>query len=741
MWFAIGFTVACALGIYLSFGFWLLLAALFCLPCAIVLGIGDFQNRKRSALALWGCFVCFLWLYGYDALYLSPARGLDGQTQILSVEITDYSRGVSTEGKIDINHKTYRICVYPDGIQTLSPGDVITGSFQLRYTAAGGAKEETHHQGKGIFLLGYSKDTPTVIHNQPGRLDYLGARLRHKITDIMDSVFPADVLGFARALLLGDSSRLTYEEDKAFQISGLRHVIAVSGLHVSILFSLVYLLVGKKRGLTALIGIPVLLFFAAAAGFTPSITRACIMQVLMILALLFNREYDPPTALSFAVVTMLAVNPQTITSVSFQLSVACMVGIFLFSQRISAYLLDEKRFGPAKGKTVRARMTRWICGSVSVTLSAMATTTPLCAWYFGCVSLVGILSNLLTLWVVSVIFYGIMLACAAGAIWLPAGKAVAWCIGWPIRYVLITAKTLSAFPLAAVYVYSTYIVAWLIFIYVLFAVFLFLKDKRPVLFACCVLFALGISVGASYLEARADDYRITMLNVGQGQCIILQNENSCYLVDCGGDTPEGAADLAGDYLLSMGITRLDGVIVTHYDTDHASGVPLLLTRIWADRLYLPDVEETDAIRTQLCQIYTEGITWVEPDRILPIPEMDITVFAAAAGKTDNESSLCILFQPKNCDILITGDRTVSGERALLAQTDLPELEILIAGHHGGKTSAGYELLKKTSPAVVLISVGADNPFGHPSPQTLDRLDLYGCKVLRTDLEGTIIIGG
>lgn len=745
MWFAIGFTAACALGIYLSFGFWLLLAALFCLPCAIVLGRGDSQNRKRAALALWGCLTCFLWLYGYDCLYLSPARGLDGQTETLTVEITDYSYHMDfstvADGKLKIDNKTYRICVYLDGKQSLSPGNQIEGKFRLRYTAAGGAQKETYHQGKGIFLLAYDEEEPVITFCQPGKLDYLGPRLRYQITQMMDAVFPEDVLGFARALLLGDSSLLTYEEDKAFQVSGLRHIIAVSGLHVSILFSLVYLLVGKRRGLTALIGIPVLLLFAAAAGFTPSINRACIMQGLLILALLLNREYDPPTALSFAVVTMLAVNPQTITSVSFQLSVACMVGIFLFSQKITNYLLDEKRFGPAKGKSVGARLIRWVCGSVSVTLSAMTTTTPLCAWYFGCVSLVGILSNLLTLWVVSFIFYGIMLACIAGAIWLPLGKIVASCIGWPIRYVLITAKTLSAFPLSAVYVYSSYIVAWLIFCYVLFAVFLFLKDKRPVLFACCVLVALGISIGASYLEARVDDYRITMLDVGQGQSIILQNDTGCYLVDCGGETPQKAADLAGDYLLSMGITRLDGVIVTHYDTDHASGLPLLLTRISADRLYLPDVEETNTIRTGLCETYAESITWIEPDSTLPIPEMDITVFAAEAGKTDNESSLCILFQPENCDILITGDRTVSGEQALLAQTDLPELEILVAGHHGGATSTGHELLKKTSPAVVLISVGEDNPFGHPSEETLGRLRMYGCKICRTDVEGTIIIGG
>lgn len=745
MWFAIGFAGACALGIYLSYGIWLLLAALFCLPSAIVLGRRNSQNRKRTSLALWGCLVCFLWLFGYDSLYLSSARELDGQTEILAVEITDYGNqmdyGTVAEGKLKIDNKTYRVRVYLEGEQSLSPGNRIEGKFRLRYTAAGGAQKETYHQGEGIFLLAYQEEEPVISFCQPGYLEYLGPRLRYKITGIMDLVFPADVNGFARALLLGDSSLLTYEEDRVFQISGLRHIIAVSGLHVSILFSLVYMLAGKHRGLTALIGIPVLLLFAAAAGFTPSITRACLMQILMILGLLLNREYDPPTALSFAVVTMLFVNPQTITSMSFQLSASCMVGIFLFSQRITNYLLNEKRLGAAKGKPVCVRLIQWLCSSVAATLSAMTTTIPLCVWYFGCVSLVGILSNLLTLWVISFIFYGIMLACTAGAIWLPLGKAIAWCAGWAIRYVLLVAKTLSAFPLAAVYVYSTYIVAWLVFCYILFAVFLSSREKHPVLFTCCIMIALGISIGASYLEARADAYRITMLDVGQGQCIILQNETGYYLVDCGGDTPEKAADMAGDYLLSMGITCLDGIIVTHYDTDHAGGIPLLLTRISAQKLYLPNVQDTGSIRDQLIRTCGERIIWVEPEAIVTIPEADIRVFAAAPGESDNESSLCILFQPENCDILITGDRTASGERALMAQTELPELEILIAGHHGGASSTGDELLKKTSPAVVLISVGEDNMYGHPSRLTLDRLSLHGCKVFRTDIEGTIIIGG
>jgi hypothetical protein len=186
------------------------------------------------------------------------------------------------------------------------------------------------------------------------------------------------------------------------------------------------------------------------------------------------------------VLTMLVVNPIAVTSVSLQLSAGCMVGIFLFTGRIHDYFLDEKRFGPAKGKSLKAKLIRWIVGSVSVTLGAMSVTTPLCAAYFGLVSLVGILTNLLTLWIISFVFYGIMAACVAGVAWLPLGKGIAWLISWPIRFVTGTATLLSSFPIAAVYTCSIYIVLWIVGCYVLLSVFLFCRKKHPIQLVCCM---------------------------------------------------------------------------------------------------------------------------------------------------------------------------------------------------------------------------------------------------------------
>ena len=134
------------------------------------------------------------------------------------------------------------------------------------------------------------------------------------------------------------------------------------------------------------------------------------------------------------------------------------------------------------------------------------------------------------------------------------------------------------------------------------------------------------------------------------------------------------------------------------------------------------------------------IRWVPCECRLEIEDF-LAVYSAEEGKTNNESSLCVLFQPENCDILITGDRSSAGEVALLEKADLPDLEILVAGHHGADSSTSMELLNQTRPEVVLISAGADNRYGHPNWETLERLKLFGCKVYRTDLEGTIILRG
>ncbi len=745
MWFTIGFTAACVIGIYYAAGIWFFLLFIFSLLGTVTTACLKSKNARIAALVVLGCTVGTLWLWNYDSLYLIPARDLDGQSMETTVLVTDFSQsrdnGISVEGQLLRNGKKYRVQMYLHTDAHLSPGDVVTDEFYFRYTADGGSKEPTYHQGKGILLLAYGGENTAISFADgfPGK--YFAAELRRSILSLLDKIFPQDVLGFARALLLGDRSKLTYEVDTAFSEAGIAHVIAVSGMHVSILFSLIYLLSGRRKAATAILGFPVLLVFAAVAGFTPSIVRACIMQALMILALLLDKEYDPPTALAFAVLCMLAVNPLCITSVSLQLSVMCMIGIFLFSGRIHDYLLDKKRFGPAKGKSLKSRMIRWFAGTLSVTLGATVMTTPLCAYYFGTVSVVGLVTNLLTLWVISIIFYGIMAACVLSLLWLPLAQAVAFVVSFPMRYVILVARLLSRVPLGVAYVNNPYVIAWLVFAYILISAFMAWKRKRPVLLGVCMALSLLIALGLSWLEPRLDNFRVTVLDVGQGQSILLQYDDKNFLVDCGGDGASQAADTAAAELLSQGIRRLDGLIITHFDADHAAGAELLLSRIPADAIYLPNAEPEHRIRNTLEDKYGNQIEWLDFGEVLTTDSYPLTIVAAESESAGNDSSLCVLFQPDNYDILITGDRDLAGEKELLSQISIPELELLVVGHHGSASSTGYELLQATSPAVAVISVGEGNSYGHPDKAVLDRLQVAGCTVWRTDQDGKMTFRG
>lgn len=741
MWFTIGFGGACGFSAYLMNGDIPLALLIACLMgAALLLLLGDRAKWLRIAsVILLGATTAFVWIGFLDWSYLNEAKALDGKAVEATLSARDYSYatdyGSAVDAELIHNGRTYQVRAYYSGDTPAFPGDNLSGTFRFRLTLKTDTREATYHQGKGIFLLAYGDETVTVTDGTAKPRDY-PAILRQRLLTLIDDCFPEDTAFFARALLLGDGTGIDYETDTAFRISGIRHIIAVSGLHVTILFSLIYVLSGKRRGLTALLGIPILILFAAVAGFSASVTRACIMQILMILAMLFQKEYDPPTGLSFAALVMLIANPLVITDIGFQLSVGCMAGIFLFSARIQGWLSDPKRLGSGKGNGIMPRLKRWLISSVSVSLSAMSITTPLIAIHFGTVSLMGVVTNLLTLWMVTYIFYGIMLVCVAGVLWVPLGKILAWVVSWGVRYVLTVAKCLAKFPLAAVYTESGYIIAWLVFAYLLLAIFL-LRRKSALTLICCITLGLCAALLSSWAEPMVNECRVTVLDVGQGQCVLLQSKGRSFLVDCGGDNDEAVADKAAETLLSQGITRLDGLILTHFDRDHAGGAEYFLSRIRADRIYFPPRLDDAGIGISLYQALKAETLAVEESTVLDYEDLKLTIFVPGIGKSDNKSGLCVLFQTENCDILIIGDQDISGERQLLKQTELPKLELLVVGHHGSKYSTGRELLEATLPETAVISVG-DNSYGHPAQEVLDRLTAYGCQVYRTDQQGTIV---
>ncbi len=729
---ALGMFSGCAFGAYL-FQSKLLLPLTIFFVIAIVLHIC--LKMQRAALLFLGLLFGIFYTAGYSRYYFDTAAPYDRTTQTVTITATAYSEkldyGIRCEGEMTLSGKTYRVRFYGDRDMPIAPGDVVEGDFLLKTTTPGGSEDAAYHQGNGLYFLAYDSGDMTVTPGNGNSVRYFPQRLRKDILHRIEEIFPADTCGFAKALLLGDTDSLTYAQDTALQTSGIRHIVAVSGLHVSILFAIVFTLSGKTRYLTAILGLPTLALFAFTAGLTPSIIRACIMQSLMILALLLRREYDPPSALAFAVLVILGINPFAVLSVSFQLSCGCVAGIFLFSKRLLKYIYSKIR-----GFSVWHKALRTVGASLSVTVGTMIVTVPLCAVYFGSVSIAGLLTNLLTLWAVPVIFCGIVACCVLSVLFMPLAKLLAACISVLVRYVLLAAQWLSRLPFAAVYTQSPYILLWLVLCYGLFILFWLQGRKYPGRTAAVMASLLALSVGFSYIEPQLDDYRVTVLDVGQGQCMLLQSRGEAYLVDCGGSDWEETANIAAACLLSQGITHLDGVVITHYDDDHIGGLSCLLQRIGADMVYIPKGETAPPPGLPAEQKTTP----IHALREMRLGSAKLTLIPGGGADKDNENSTCVLFQAAECAILITGDRAAEGEAMLLQQTELPKLDYLLAGHHGAPESTGLALLAYTRPDTVIISVG-ENRYGHPDRKLLTRLALFECRILRTDINGTILIRG
>lgn len=721
-WFSIGTALSCGVGLRLLWD-----AMPLFLACALLLAVSlaglslRFRWLRRAAAAAFGILLgsCLLGLQQRNDY--APLLALDGQT--LPVTLTAQADSVpglysqSVRAEMNIGGKRYSVQAYLGDGQKAQAGNILRGDFRIRVTLPGGSKQNTVSSGRGIFAQLSPKGDIAIEAGQEKEIHYLPQRLGARAKEAVERCFPEDTAAFAKSLLLGDTSDLSYAEETALRISGIRHIVAVSGLHVAILFGFIWVLCARRPWPAFLLGVPLLVLFGAMVGNTPSVVRACLMAALLILARLTRRSYDPLTALAFAVLWLLIDNPFVIAAAGFQLSVLCVLGILLFQRPISERLsaLFQKLPG---GKA--------LADSLAVSLSATVLSLPVSVYYFGTASLIGPVTNFLILWLLPFVFGGILAVAVLGPVVPVLGTMLGWLTAWPIRLVLRIAGCLSGLPMAAVYTCNPYVVYWLIGVYALLLTWLLLGRKRGWIFVSVGAASLALITALWGYGPRMDDCRLTVLDVGEGQSLLLQSGGQSALIDCGGYSDTVCADKAWQMLRSQNFYDLDLLLFTHFDRDHFGGTENFLTQIPAERTILPGASEL----LPLGEIVTE-------DRAIPFGKGVLHLFPYTGGNKTQENSMAILFETEDCGILITGDLDVAGERRLVKNHALGA-DILVVGHHGSKYATCPELLDAVQPELAVISVGENN-YGHPTQEVLDRLEEAGCTVRRTDLEGTIII--
>lgn len=738
MIFALSFAGAVAVYLWLIPNAAVLYAAFGALALLIGLLFVRAERVRRVRIAAFGAAVALFWCMGYERMCIAPLRALCGEDRLLTAEVADAPEPTKYGCRVLVRAAGGRIMLYlNDEYATLEPGDRVTLRAQIVDVSDGGEAENLSFQARDISLLAFPEGKVTVEQGGAATLRTLPARTARAIEKKITALFPADTAPFMRALLMGETSGLTYETENRMSVTGISHIVSVSGMHISLLVGALRLLCFRKKRLTAGVGIGAMMFFAAMLDFQPSVTRAVIMNSIVLLAPLVRRENDAPTTLSAALLVILLGNPWALASLSLQLSFGAMAGIVLLTPRIYDRLLVTLRYASCRNRLL-AGVIKAAALNLAMSLGAMIFTTPRIAVAFQTVSVIAPVSNLLTMSVLSRAFTGGFAVVLAGFAVAPLGKAGAWVLSWAVRLVLWVIEALSDVPYAAVYTDRFYIAAWLVAAYLMLGVFFLCRKRKPAALLASIVGTLAVAV--VFCSLSRPECSVTALDVGQGQCILLESGGVCVAVDCGGSYADETGEQLARRLLMSGERKLDALVLTHFDTDHVGGVMQLLSRMEIGAIFAPDISD-DSGNREVIECAAEAaqvpLNYVRRDTTLEFAGGCVKLFAPEQSFSDNDG-LAALMSLQECDILITGDMDIAAEHRLLQSHALPDVEILVAGHHGAANATGARLLAVTKPEAVIISVGK-NSYGHPTSAALERIAAVGAAVYRTDLDGDITI--
>ena len=711
-----------------------------------LLGRGT-PHLRRVLLVLLPLMVSLLYFSAYRALVRQPVQALCGGEHDFSAAVCDWPEATERGAKVTIRlHGLLGAkAVYygDDDLLSLRPGDALSGTAWWNDVAAIGDGDLRQFSSRGVYALLYDRDTLTVQPAPDMPLgyapQYAAKALRDKLAQLWDD---PSVLGFLTAELTGDKSLLPESDYVAMQETGLAHIFAVSGLHCAFLVTLLSLLIPPthRRTLCA-VASAVLVFYMLLTGLSPSVARACVMQLFLLSAPLFRRGSDPLTSLAAALTVILLVNPYAVGSVSLQLSFAATLGMVLLAGRLYKSFTGWYR---GRNRAVRAALS-FLAANLAATLGALVFTAPLTAYYFNILSLVAPLAGLLAVPAAGYAFMSAFVSALLGLVWTPLGHLAGYVPLLLVKYILWVAHLLLAVPYHAVYFTNVYLRVWLLYVYAAFLGCAVTPDGKRKYALASALTVLTLAA-CLWLNSRWQQYgafRAAVLDVGQGESVALCSGSEAALVDCGSSNSYvDAGSVAADALQSAGIRRLSAVIVTHYHADHTNGLTEVLTRLSVDTLYLPDIEDEYGVRDRLVSLAAhqgaDVVFVTEPTRIA-LGEAILTVYPPLLTTGDlNEQGLTALATAGDFDLLITGDMAGQTEQ-LLAQTyPLPDVEVLVVSHHGSRYSSDESFLRAITPDNAVISVG-DNRYGHPAEETLRRLQAVGATVWRTDQQGSIRI--
>ena len=577
-----------------------------------------------------------------------------------------------------------------------------------------------------------------------------------------NQILPTESAGMAIGILTGYTNELNNDIKTAFKESNLSHLLAVSGSHITYIILTINLIFRKKligNKLQKIITILIMIAFTKITGNTPSVVRATLTCIILMLASLLHRKADTINSIAISTLATLIYNPFNLFNIGMQLSYAGTISIIMF------YSLYNHN------SNTKNKVKKYILDSVNLSISANIFIIPIIMYQFNTISTIFLFSNLLVspLFGASIIIeIGLLIL---SIICMPIAKILGNFLNILIQMSIYISKFFAQIPISNIIVVTPniptmiiiYLIEILIYYYLThketmnykFMIYIKRKYKTIIYVSIIAILLFNLLILVQDLEKR-QKLMIHFIDVGQGDSCLIENESKKLLIDGGGNINSQNYDVGEKvllpYLLDKGINKIDYIMISHFDADHYQGLEKVIDSIKVKNLiisrqktitnqYINLIKKCKQKRIKI--IYVKSGTKITISQNLYLEILHPSKNLLDDGKdglNTNAIVTKIYYKSNKFTMLFTGDIDKKAENEIINKYENKlNADVLKVAHHGSKTSSSEEFIKRVSPKVSLIGVGKSNKFGHPNEETLKTLENVKSKIFRTDICGEINI--
>lgn len=620
----------------------------------------------------------------------------------------------------------------------------------------------------GTVKIENSNDVETIKKDQSNFFEKMINKLSNLLKRKVEILLPENSASLLKGILLGDCTDISSEVKENFKECNLSHMLAVSGAHLSYLIIGINLILSKKifgKRASKIITIFIIIIFMNITNMSPSIERAGISSIICIIASLIHRKPDAINAVAVAVLCTVIKNPFSILNIGMQLSYAGTLSLLMFANGREKNNSREIIENSEKGKNIK----KYLVESIKVTLCANILIMPLTIYKFNTISLNFILANLVAgpLLGLSLILGLIMLV--TSFISLNIAKFISFILNIILIILMKSTKLISQIPYSNITVITPYLISIVIIYTITFLGYCIAKspelrkrlkvNKKLIIKTIAIALSITIISVATLNLLEEKKLKLYFVDVGQGDCTYLKTPSEKnILIDGGGNRDKEKYDVGKKvlfpYLLDRRVKKLDYIIVSHFDADHAQGLEAVIQNIKVKNIIVCKQASNSALYQEiikLCKKKNVNIITVKRGQNIKIDKYvyfeilhpgNIMLDDGKGGLNANAivAKMYCTIKNKTTTVMFTGDIEEKAEEELVKiYGDKLKADILKVAHHGSKTSSIAEFLKCVSPKIALIGVGKDNTFGHPNSGVLSRLENINAKIYRTDKLGEITV--